>query len=137
MSKQASKPDPALHAALGRKMNFDDGGEVSLDEDSNANAGLAPVTRAALASDSLQPLTQASNTPSTPQTGGGRMQMPGQSQFGRMNDAEVPTFPKINVVSNAYSPQMRALPTPQARQQAAAAALAPFINALSKLKAQQ
>lgn len=135
MNPSVNKADPALHAALKRKMNFDDGGMVGSDDDSNANAGVPIPTKASAAADTLQSLaaTPASSSPSS-SGGGAGASMPGQNQFGKMPDANPPNFPKINVVSNAYNPAMRGLPTPQSRQQAAAAALQPVLNALAQLK---
>jgi hypothetical protein len=125
------QPDPALHAALKRRQNYDTGGVVDGSDD---NAGLPIPTAASAQAGTAQPITAApSPGPQLGNVGGGGQTMPGQSQFGQFQPA--PNFPRIDTVANAYNPALRALPTNAQRLQQAQAALQPFINALQQLKA--
>lgn len=138
MPKPDARREPsdmeALNTALSRYPSvpgYADGGTV---DDESTNEPLPIKTKAVAASDSLQSLGSGDTTANT---GGGGMQMPGQDQFGKLPSADVPNFPKINLMNTAYNPALRGTPTPQARQQMAAQALQPFLNALAKLKSPQ
>lgn len=126
-------------AALKRmqgKQSFDDGGTVQPLSPEN-DPGALPVALPTGAPAITQAQTPAALIPSTgstaPNTGMGQG-IGGDHPLNAFTPA--PAVPKIDVVSNAYNPALRGLPTPAARQQQAQAALAPFIQALAQIKQQ-
>lgn len=139
--------DPALLAALKRRQGYDEGGTVQPAIPSWFNEPTPTTTPASANSDSTQSLTPPTipaaasagsvggvtgNSGGSPGGGGPGQFGAGPLKLGQFTDA--PAVPKLDSFTNAYANSLpQGTLSQQQIAQQRAAALQPFIDALSKL----